>query len=370
MWRDLSREKLLDLEKRKQLRRLNPLPQGYADFASNDYLGLKSHSSMIEAAIYWTKKWGVGSGASRLAGGTQEEYLAVEAKLAAFKKREAACIFNSGFQLNATVIPAIIHLYSPSIFTDRLIHASLHHGIAASGIRQTRFRHNDMNHLEDLLGKDISKHKLIITESVFSMDGDLAPLADLAKLAERYNALLYIDEAHATGILGEKGRGLASQLSSEYTLIMGTLGKALGGFGAYICGAKEIIDVLINRAAGFIYSTALPPACYGTLDKALDLIPDMDKERAIVKNRAEKLRQFLKQKRIDFGASQSQIIPAIVGEEERALRAQAIMVSHKLYVPAIRPPTVPPRTSRLRISLHVTQSDLEFQQLLEALAEI
>jgi len=359
-----AQKRLEELEGIHRRRRLSIIPQGFDDFSSNDYLGLKRHPSLIETAIDWTRRFGVGSGASRLAGGTKEEYLRVETKLAQFKRQEAALIFNSGFQLNATIIPALVELYDPAIFADRLIHRSLHDGIALSQKKQNRFRHNDLNHLKDLLKKEAAPHKLIVTESIFSMDGDAAPLKELLVLAHQYGATLYIDEAHATGLFGEEGRGLATGLDGD-VIVMGTLGKALGAFGAYIAGPKLLIDYFINRASGFIYSTALPPSCYGVLDRALDLVPVMDKERLLVQDCAARLRNELRDKGIATGNSISQIVPGILGEEENLMAAQAHFAENKIFVPAIRPPTVPTGSARLRFSLNASHTDQMIEHLFD-----
>lgn len=347
-------------------RQLRVPSQDAIDFSSNDYLGLRDHPALIEAAIEWTRRYGAGSGASRLAGGNIQAYLEVEEKLAHFKSKEAALIFNSGFQLNATMIPLLCDLLKPALFADKLIHASLHHGIKASGLKQHRFRHNDLEHLRELLEKEQSGSKIILTESVFSMDGDQAPLPELCELAMKYNALLYVDEAHATGVLGIKGAGLAQGLPGEI-LVVGTLGKALGGFGAYLAGSRAWIDYAINRAAGFIYSTALPPSCYGVLDKALDLVPPMETERKRLKRSGEKIRATLQEKGIGYGSSTTHIIPAYFGAAEKALRAQDYFGNAGFHVPAIRPPTVPPNSSRLRISLSARHDDSAIEKLNKAI---
>ena len=247
-----------------------------ADFSSNDYLGLALHPKVMARAADYAGRFGAGSPASRLVTGTSPQHLAVEEKLAAFKGAQAALLFASGWQANASVLPAIAALADGpvTLFADRLIHASLHAGAALAGLQQVRFRHNDLEHLERLLIARQGGMRLILTESVFSMDGDHADLPALLALAERHEALLYVDEAHATGVFGPRGAGLCAQLPKDApVIVMGTLGKALGGFGAYVAGSQTLIDYLIHTCSGFIHTTALPPSMLGAIDAALDLVP-------------------------------------------------------------------------------------------------
>ena len=251
------------------------------DFSSNDYLGLALHPLLAERATEWTARHGSGAGASRLVTGTHQAHLGLEAKIAAFKGREAALLFPSGWQLNAAVLAALLKAAPQALlFTDRLIHASLHAG--AAGHRQIRFRHNDLDHLEELLAgyADRPGPRLIVTESVFSMDGDRTDLARLGAIARAHDAFVYLDEAHATGVLGPEGRGLSAEAPGAADLVMGTFSKAMGGFGAYVAGSRLLIDYLVNVCGGFIFSTAPPPAMLGAIDAALDLVPGMEAERA------------------------------------------------------------------------------------------
>ncbi len=340
------------------------------DFSGNDYLGLSRHPELIARARNWTERYGAGASASRLVTGTLDAYLAVEEKLAAFKGAEAALVFNAGFQANATLLPALAELSGgTSIYADRLNHASLHHGIAAAGLRQQRFRHNDLDHLRALLVRDQARpgRRLIVTESVFSMDGDRAPLGDLVALAGEFGAHLYIDEAHATGVLGPRGRGLAAAHPGRIDIVMGTLGKALGGFGAYVAGSRRLVDFLVNRCAGFIYSTALPPSVFGALDAALDLVPAMDSERARVRDHAERVRQAAKQRNLSTGASDTQIVPLLIGGNDATLAAQSRLESQGLLAIAIRPPTVRDGEARLRLSLSAAHGDADVARLCDAL---
>lgn len=346
------------------------------DFSSNDYLGLSQHPKLIAGAADWAQRYGAGAAASRLVTGSHIAYREVEERLASFKGSEAALVMGSGFQANATVLPAIIELLRLQgelrVFTDRLNHASLHHGLAAAGSRQYRFRHNDLGHLETLLRREALQPgpRLIITESVFSMDGDRCDLAALADLAERYGAITYVDEAHATGVLGPQGRGLSAALPGRIDIVMGTLGKALGGYGAYLAGSRALIDYLVTRCAGFIYSTALPPAVFGALDAALDLVPTMEAERAHLHGMAARLRAAAAAKGFDTGASDTQIIPVMLGEASAALGAQRQLEQAGLLGIAIRPPTVPAGQSRLRLSLSAGHNEADIDRLIAALGAL
>lgn len=367
---------------RRRLRVGEPLPGGrlirdgrtLVDFSSNDYMGLRRHPLLIERAAAWTVRFGSGAGASRLVTGTLEAHRAVEARIAALKGTEDALILGSGWQANAAVLPALFDRDAlgaePLVFTDRLNHASLHHGCAAAGVRQIRFRHNDLNHLEELLKarEGQAGRRFILTESVFSMDGDRAPVAELAGLAARWDAFLYIDEAHATGVLGPGGKGLSAEAPGGVDLIMGTFSKALGGFGAYVAGSRALCDYLVNRCGGFIYATAPPPAVLGAMDAALELIPTLAAERAHVARLAADLRAGLTALGIDVGGSTTQIVPAIVGGEAAASDLSARLEAAGFLGVAIRPPTVPAGASRIRFALSAAHSAEDVAALLQAVA--
>jgi 8-amino-7-oxononanoate synthase len=340
------------------------------DFSSNDYLGLARHPLLAERSREWTLALGAGSGASRLVTGSSEAHLALENRIAAFKGTEAALLFATGWQANAAVIPALLAAApGAAVFTDRLIHASMHAGLAISGSRQHRFRHNDLDHLEALLsakGRD-APARFILTESVFSMDGDRADLPRLAALAEAHDAFLFVDEAHATGVLGLGGAGLSAEVPGEIDLVMGTFSKALGGFGAFVAGSQVLIDYLVNTASGFIFTTAPPPAVLGAIDAALDLVPGMDAERAHLAALGDRLRAGLARLGLDHGASSTQIVPAMIGPEDAALALSAKLEAAGFLASAIRPPTVPPGTSRLRIVLRAGHAEADVEALLDAI---
>ena len=342
------------------------------DFSSNDYLGLSRHPALIERAREWAASYGAGAGASRLVRGTFEAHTRVEAKLAALKGAEASLLFASGWQANAAVLPALFAASeAPSlVFADRLMHASLHHGCQAAGVRQIRFRHNDLDHLDRLLAEREGDpgRRFILTESVFSMDGDQADLQRLTAIAERWNAFLYLDEAHATGVLGPKGMGLSGLAPGRIDLAMGTFSKAMGSFGAYVAGSRSLIDYLVNACSGFIFTTAPPPAVLGAIDAALDLVPGMDAERAHLQRLGERLRSGLAETGIDTLASTTQIVPAVVGEESAALEAAGRLEAEGMLAVAIRPPTVPKGSSRLRLALSAPHSEADVERLIQAVA--
>lgn len=360
------------------------------DASSNDYLGLSQHPLVKARAAEWAARHGAGAPSSRLVTGTREITLAVEQKLAAFKGCEAALLFSSGFQANATVIPALARVGAGSlcvpgiplpgqvtanttpnaaatIFSDELNHASMVHGCRAARATTQVFRHNDLGQLDELLRRSPAAYKLILTESVFSMDGDRADLPALVQLAERHGATLYVDEAHATGVLGPQGRGLAAECGGV-DVVMGTLGKALGAFGAYIAGSRTLIDWLVNRCPGFIYTTALPPAVLGAVDAALDLVPGMDAERERLARNSQRLREVLAQRNYDTLGSTTQIVPAVIGAEQDTLDAAQGLENAGVLAVAIRPPTVPSGSSRLRLTLSSALGEADMQRLLDAVA--
>lgn len=380
------RSRLTELSGLGRLRRLSGsdrLPDGrierdgtkLLDFSSNDYLGLARHAAVKSRAAEYLERWGAGSAASRLVTGNLPAYEAIEAKIAALKGAEGALVLASGFQANAGILPALLDSAlwdgEPVVLADRLNHASLLHGAQASGVRQVRFRHNDLNHLEELLVKYSETGPcFIVTETVFSMDGDRSDLGALKALTDRYDAFLYLDEAHATGVLGANGSGLAHGLAGANCLVMGTFSKGMGSFGAYAACSADLRDYLVNRCAGLIYATALPPAILGAIDAALDLVPGMEAERAKLAANAERFRQRMRDLGEDCGNSSTQIVPLIIGDEQPALEAAEALKQQGLLAIAIRPPTVPPGGSRLRFAFSACHEEADIDRLADALAQL
>ena len=331
------------------------------DFSSNDYLALSLHPRVIEESHRYLDLAGSGAGAARLMSGDLELYHELEEKIARLKGREAALLFGSGYMANSGIIPALAGRHD-AIFSDRLNHASIHDGCRLAGAKVHRFRHNDLNHLEELLHRHRgSGQALIVVESIYSMDGDFCPLRELAALKEQYDCLLMVDEAHATGLYGSNGSGLIEEegITDQVDIAMGTFGKALGSYGAYIAASRDMVEYLINRARSFIYSTALPPAVIGASSAAVDIIQTEPKLRRELHGKALLFKEILKKGGVDHPGP-SQIIPVLVGDSDRAVAMAARLRKEGIFATAVRPPTVPPGTARLRfsITLHLSDDDI------------
>mgnify|MGYP003384646543 CR=1 FL=1 len=369
------------LEERRQDRRWRRLRQAYPgalgervldgipliNFASNDYLGLSKNPFVKQRAIQFIEKYGVGSTASRLMSGNLDVYERIEKTLAEMKGTEAALILPTGFQTNMTVLPALVG-GNALIACDRLSHNSLLQGVVAAKARWFRYSHNDTNRLASELearGNAAFDNVWLVTESVFGMDGDEAPLDSLRELACRVDATIYLDEAHATGVLGEHGMGYAG--GDKRCVSMGTFGKGLGGFGAYIACSAVLKDYLINFAAGLIYSTALPPAVLGAIEAALELVPSFVNERRILAEHGEYLRSGLAKAGFNTGKSSTHIIPVLVGSDEAAVNLAAYLEQCGIFAPAIRPPTVPHNEARIRISLTIEHTRTQLDYLIKSL---
>jgi len=285
--------------------------------------------------------------------GNSELYRRLETRLAELYAAERALVFNSGYHGNVGILPALAER-GDLILADKLCHASLIDGMRLARARTIRYRHLDLDHLAELLEKHHDAHDriFIVTESIFSMDGDTPDLHTLVRLKNRYNALLYLDEAHAVGVLGDQGLGLAEQegVAGDIDLLFGTFGKGLAGLGGFMVCSAPVADFLINRARPLIYSTGLPPVCLHWLLFVLERVPDMRRERAHLHLLAQKLRQGLAEQGV-ASDSVTQIVPVIIGDPERTLKAAEVLRRHGYWVTAVRPPTVPTGTARLRISL-------------------
>ncbi len=340
------------------------------DFSSNDYLGIAHHPELARRSADWAERYGTGARGSRLVTGTLSVHRDIEARVAAFKGMDAALLFASGWQANAALFPALLKLEpQAAVFADWLVHASIHHGIAAGRTKHHGYRHNDLDHLEELLEDHGSKApaRIIATESVFSMDGDRADLPRLVEIARKHDALLVVDEAHATGVLGAGGAGLTADLTDKPDIVMGTFSKAMGSFGAYIAADADICDYLVNAASGFIYTTAPPPPVLGAIDAALDLVPGMDKERTHLRDLAESFRAGLQAQGYDTGTSDTQIVPVKMGTEADTLAASAALEEAGILGVAIRPPTVPAGESRIRFSLSAAHDKAHVDRVLEVM---
>jgi 8-amino-7-oxononanoate synthase len=344
----------------------------YRNFGSNDYLGLAGHPAIAAAAVEAIQTWGVGAGASRLTTGTMTPHEACEAALASFKGAEAALLFNSGYTANIGLIPALIEP-GGIVFADRHNHASIFDGCRLSRAAVRVYRHKDTEQLAGLLARCAPRRpKLIVTDGVFSMDGDLAPLPRLLELAHRYDARLMVDDAHATGVVGPTGRGTPEhfQLKDDERLIqMGTLSKALGVFGAFVAGPRPLISYLQNRCRPFIYTTALPPALAAAATAALAVVEREPERRARLWRHRDRCAQALRTMGYDLMGSDTPILPLRIGDPARALALSEALWRRECLVPAIRTPTVPKGTDRLRISLMATHDDADLDHLLDALRE-
>ncbi len=342
------------------------------NFSSNDYLGLARDPRLSARAAEWGARYGTGATASRLVCGTLAAHQVVEAKIAALKGTQAALVLASGWQANVSVLAALLRLTPtpPVVFADALIHSSLHHGVRGAGCRAVLFGHNDLADLREKLGTHRGARAVILTESVFSMDGDRADVQALRALADEFAAFLYVDEAHATGVLGDGGRGLCHAVPGGVDLVMGTFSKALGGFGAYVAGSQVLIDWLTNMCAGFIYTTALPPTVLGAIDAALDVLPSLDGARARVALHAARVRAAFTGLGIDTAGSSTQIVPALVGGEAATLALAEALRARGVLGVAIRPPTVPAGTSRIRFALSAAHDDAAVDTLISAMADI
>jgi len=346
------------------------------NFSSNDYLGLAGDSRLCEAAIGAIREFGVGAGASRLVSGTQSPHLRLENALAKWKQAEAALSFSSGYAAAFGTVPALVSK-DDVILLDKLCHASLIDGAKLSGATLRVFPHNHLGkleeHLEWVRRQHPGKRILILTESVFSMDGDRAPLRELIELKKRFGALLMLDEAHAVGVIGPNGRGLAAaqNLSDDVDVQMGTLSKALGASGGYICGSRSLIEWLINRARSFIYSTAPPPAIVAAALAAVNFLGSSEGEerRRLLWERIGLMKDLLPRNELNEKASvvNSAIFPWIVGDEQAAIDLAASLQSEGFLVPAIRYPTVAKGSARLRITVTASHGENQIRSLCGAI---
>jgi 8-amino-7-oxononanoate synthase len=341
------------------------------NLCSNDYLALASDPRVVRAAAAAAEREGAGAGASRLVAGDLPVHGALERELAALAGTEAALLFGSGYHANAGVPPALVGR-DDAIFSDALNHASILDGALLSRAELVRYRHGDAGELADLLARTRARRKLVITDAIFSMDGDAAPLRELAELCDRHGAMLYVDEAHATGVLGPRGGGLAEALgvADRVDVHMGTLGKALGAAGAFVAGERRLVELLLTRARTFVFTTALPPAACGAARAALEIVRDEPERRARVRSLTERMRAGLARLGFDVSRVVAPIFPVVLGAEARAVAASRALRARGFFVRAIRPPTVPRGTSRLRVSLTAGHTDAQVDAFLGALEDV
>lgn len=341
---------------------------------SNNYLGLADHPRLAEASMGAVERFGTSSGASRLVSGTMELHFLLEERIARFKGTGAALVFNSGYAANSGIIPALVGK-GDVVFSDRLNHASIVDGCLLSRAAMVRYPHNDMAALRRLLERhETAGRRLIVTDGVFSMDGDVAPLRELAALKREFGALLMVDDAHGTGVLGETGRGSAElhSVMADIDIHMGTLGKALGSFGAYAAASEEIVDYLANRARSFIFSTSLPPAVLAASLAAIDLIdsPEGAALRERLARNTALFREGLRAAGFDTMGSETQIVPLFVGGAEETMAFTARLLEEGVFVQGIRPPTVPAGTCRLRCTLMATHAEEDLARAVALMAGI
>lgn len=340
------------------------------NFASNNYLGLANDERVINNGYRYAKEFGAGSGASRLITGTTKIFIELEEKISKWVNKEKSLLFNSGYTANIGLLSAIADR-DTIIFCDRLNHASIYDGIIQSQAKIERYHHNDIDHLETLLEKyKNNEKKIVITDTVFSMDGDIAKLKEIVKLKERYNFLFIVDEAHSLGIFGEKGSGIVNELNlvNEVDIIMGTLGKSVGVFGAFVAGDTILIDYLINYCRQFIFTTAFSPFVVGAIDEAINIIQKEDRGK-IVLEKSKRLIKMFNNENIDTKDSSTQIVPVIVCKNEYSLDLMSYLCNNGFFIPAIRPPTVPLNTARIRVSLSYYHTEEELNKLFELIRD-
>ncbi|MBK6756375.1 MAG: 8-amino-7-oxononanoate synthase [Moraxellaceae bacterium] len=342
----------------------------YLNFSSNDYLGLANHPLVKQAFIKAAEKYGVGSGSAHLVCGHHKEHQALEEELAAFTGREAAILFSTGYMANVGVINALVGR-GDFVVEDRLNHASLLDGGLSSGASFGRYQHNDTADLSRRLAQSSSAKKLIVSDGVFSMDGDMTLIPELVHISQQQQAALMIDDAHGFGVLGKTGAGIGEYFgcsAKELPIYMATFGKALGTFGAFVSGSRALIDYLTNFARPYIYTTAMPPAIAAATRQSLKLLEAENWRRDYLQQLIQRFRQGVIEQGWPLMASQTAIQPILLGEESKALALSQALAARGFWVTAIRPPTVPVGQSRLRVTLTASHSEADIDCLLNTLA--
>ena len=346
--------------------------RSYLSFCSNDYLGLANHPEVVAAFHRGLDEYGAGSGAAHLISGHSRAHHALEEELAAFVGRPRALLFSTGYMANLGVIPALVG-HGDRVFEDQANHASLLDGARLSGARLMRYRHGDYAALEQRLADAPTGEYLVATDGVFSMDGDLAPLPGLAELAAAHGAWLLVDDAHGLGVIGPGGRGTAAHYGlapAQVPILMGTLGKAFGTFGAFVAGSETLVETLIQEARTYIYTTAPPPAAAAATRAALRLVREQDWRREQLQALVRRFREGAAQLGLELADSPTPIQPLIVGEATAALHLGETLRARGILIGAIRPPTVPPGSARLRITFSAAHSAAQVDRLLDALEQL
>lgn len=344
----------------------------YLSFCSNNYLGLANHPSVIEAVKDAVEVYGWGAGASRLVSGNMTLHETLEKEISKFKRKDAAIVFPTGYMANLGVITSLVS-NGDLVICDKFNHASIIDGCRLSGADFRVYAHCNMEKLENILKKS-SKYnrKMIVTDSVFSMDGDLAPLPDLVNLGAKYNAILMVDEAHGTGVFGKNGRGVIEHfnLSKEVDVVMGTLSKAIGSLGGYVSGDNDLISYFRNKARSFMYTTALPPAVCAASIAGIKLIQEDPSMRVSLWHNVRFIKDKLRTLNIETISSGSQIIPILIGDALKAVKISNLLYDSGILIPAIRPPTVPANSSRLRMTVMSSHTQGDLERLLQVLSEV
>jgi len=363
----------------RQLRSIHGAPsprvevegQSVVLLSSNNYLGLADHPALRDAAIEALERYGCGAGASRSIAGTMEPHRVLEERIARFKGCEAALVFSTGYMTNLGLLTTVVE-EGDLIVSDELNHASIVDGCRLSRAEVWVYRHRAMDHLEKLLKKSTHRRRLIVTDGVFSMEGAIAPLLVIRELADRYGALVMVDDAHATGVLGHGGRGTAEHfgLIGGIDIQMGTLGKALGGFGAYVAGSRDLIDYLINCCRTFVYTTALPPAVAAMALAALEIMEKEPQRRRRLWENAGYFKEGLERLGFNTGMSETPICPILIGANALTMEADRRLMARGIFAQGIRPPSVPPQSSRLRATPMATHTKEDLDYALQSFQKV
>ncbi|MFE4858813.1 5-aminolevulinate synthase [Streptomyces sp. NPDC056670] len=345
-------------------------------WCSNDYLGMSQHPKVVEAMHRAIDEYGAGSGGSRNIGGTHSHYAALEASLAEWHGKEAALVFPTGYSSNDATLQCLLRLLpDPLVLSDELNHASIINGICSTKAERQVFRHNDVDHLEEILaGQPLDRPKIIVFESVYSMDGDIAPIERIVKVAHEYNALTYLDEVHAIGMYGPRGAGIAAELNVDHLvdIIQGTMAKGIGVIGGYITGSATLVDTIRSFASGFIFTTSLPPAVVAACHASVEHLKTSTAEREALRRKTELLRAALAQAGIQvMPQSTTHVLPVLIGNSELCKQSAARLLEvHGIYLQPINSPTVPAGTERFRVNVTPNHSDDDIAHLVRALDEV